>query len=353
MNEAVFTIGNHGFGTYHAEIKSGQIHLEPAASTPKFILAPGFVDQHIHGSFGIDFMEASSDQIQIWADKLSELGYEGFVPTTVTSSAEAVLSAVGNLPADDIRILGFHLEGPFLSPLFPGAQPQDSITEIPQGPSEWDEVFDHPRLRVITLAPEIPGAANLISRLHQRDVRVGMGHTNALYKEAESAFRAGAGHSTHTFNAMRPFHHREAGVIGFCLDQSHFACELIYDRVHVCKESAMVLTQCKGSHGVIAVSDGTKASGMEEGTRLTMWGLDVVVGRSDVRLQSGALAGSSITLLDAFKNLANDFGPELAIRATSLNPRAYLGLKSKAKVYCLFTQSLDLVEVIRLDSDQN
>lgn len=349
MKEVIFGFGPNGFGTYQVTIAEGQMDWEPTSAKAEFTLAPGFVDQHIHGSFGIDFMEASTGEISKWADRLAEAGYEFFLPTTITASASEVQSVVNRLP-DHPLIAGFHLEGPFISPAFPGAQPPSFILPVPNEPSEWDSILNDPRLKVVTVAPELQGGSGFIRRLAQRGVKVGLGHTNAVYEEAKAGYEAGATHSTHTFNAMRPLHHREAGMVGFCLNQPGFSCELIYDRIHVCRDAASVLYRCKGHDGVIAVSDGTKASGMEPGLEFQMWGLDVVTDQNSVRLKSGALAGSAITLLNAFQNLADDFGPTAAIRATSLNPRKNIEIGALPKVFCLFDRAQNLKEVFRVRS---
>jgi N-acetylglucosamine-6-phosphate deacetylase len=196
----------------------------------------------------------------------------------------------------------------------------------------------------MTMAPELEGSLELIARLKKRGVRVGMGHTNATYAEAKAGFEAGATHTTHTYNAMRPLHHREAGTVGFALLEKDLATELIYDRIHVVQEAAQLLVNCKPPEMLVAVSDGTMAAGLEAGTCLNMWGLDVVVGPGDVRLLDGTLAGSAITLLEAFRNLATDFGVETAIRATSLNPGRLLGLPDAPDVWLEFNPTLELCQ---------
>jgi N-acetylglucosamine-6-phosphate deacetylase len=305
---------------------------------------PGFVDIHIHGGFGIDFMTATgSDDVQRLSRELQKVGYEGWLPTTVTAGAEDVKRVLAHLPDDDEMVLGFHLEGPFISTKYPGAQPSSYIAEPPKEGSEWDDVLNDPRLKVITVAPELPGALGLVRRLSNRGVIVSMGHTNATYEEAMAAERAGARHTTHTFNAMRPLHHREAGTVGYALASDRIATELIYDRHHVSKEAASILIKSKPKDKLIAVSDGTMASGMAVGETLKMWGLEAVIGEGQVRLKDGTLAGSAITLLDAFRNLLEDFGPETAIQACCLNPRKALGMK-KPQVHLVLNRALEIVE---------
>jgi N-acetylglucosamine-6-phosphate deacetylase len=224
-------------------------------------------------------------------------------------------------------ILGFHLEGPFISPKHPGAQPPSAIAAPPVGGSEWDAVLDDPRLRIVTLAPEMPHALELSARLMKRGVIVSMGHSDATYDEARRGMEFGARHVTHTFNAMRGFHHREAGGAGYALLAAGLRTELIYDRLHVSRPAAELLIRSKGPDEVIAVSDSTLATGMAPHLETEMWGHRCVTGKGEVRLaDSGALAGSAITLRHAFANLAEDFGPEAAIRACCLNPRLALGL---------------------------
>lgn len=326
-------LGPSGFGAYEIDWSTPEPTFERVNKRPDLLLVPGFVDVHCHGAFGIDFMTASSADLTTLCARLGEHGYESFLPTTVTASCEAVLTAVEQLP-DDPMIGGFHLEGPFISPEFPGAQPPAAIANAPMLASEWDEVFHHPKLRVVTLAPEIPGALDLILKLANRGVRVGMGHTNATYDEARRAYEFGATHATHAFNAMRPFHHREAGVLGYMLDNPAMPAELIYDRLHVSRNAASLLLNTRGESELVAVSDSTMATGMPDGARLEMWGHACVTDSGSVRLESnGALAGSAITLLDAFRNLAEDFGPEVAVRACCLNPRHLLGWKGRARAY--------------------
>jgi len=281
-------------------------------------LVPGFVDQHIHGAFDIDMMDADPATMTELADRLAHEGYEAFLPTTITAPFDQVRAAVEALP-DHPLIEGFHLEGPFISPDYPGAQPPEYILDPPTVPSEWDWVFDHPKLKKITLAPERPGALELIGRLSKRGVTVSMGHSNATYDEAMAGFSAGARSVTHTFNAMRPFHHREPGLVGLALSESILAPELIYDRHHVSLGAAKALTR---STNTVAVSDASRAARMPDGP-VTMWGHSCTVKNGTVRLDSsGALAGSTALLSDVFENLWVDIGPEEAIDACCLRPRA-------------------------------
>ncbi len=342
MNEVFNTLGSEGFGAY--EVDWAASSFTRVNKPPKGLLIPGFVDIHIHGAFGIDFMSCSAEEVVVLCDKLAKKGYEAFLPTTVTASPEAVLAAIDKLPSHPM-IKGFHLEGPFISDKYPGAQPQEYIVPPPITMSDWDPVLEDARLRLITLAPELPHALELTTRLMSRGVIVSMGHTNATYEEARRGFEFGAAHTTHTFNAMRPFHHREAGLVGYALENHALSTELIYDRLHVVRESAALLVKCKPIDRIIAVSDGTMAAGMPAGQVVEMWGLKCIVGKGQVRLEDGTLAGSGITLLDAFRNLYEDFGPELAIHACSLNPRKALKMLGPPEVYVELDKSLEIVRL--------
>jgi N-acetylglucosamine-6-phosphate deacetylase len=343
VNKTVSFLGPEGFGAYEADISRRILRRTEALA--ETLLVPGFVDIHTHGAFGIDFMSSDQAQMEVLCCKLRAVGYEGFLATTVTASPANVRLALEALPKNPM-VLGFHLEGPFISTTFPGAQPQSSIVDPPIGHSVWDSILDDSRLKVITLAPERPGALGLINRLVKRGVRVSMGHTNATYQEADEGFRAGADHTTHTFNAMRPLHHREAGTVGYALGNDDLFAELIYDRHHVCREAAEILFRCKPADRVVAVSDSTMAAGMAAGQKVTMWGLECVVGDRQVRLTDGTLAGSAITLLDAFRNLYEDFGPETAIRACCLNPRLSIGHHAPPSLYVEFDRNLEIVDLI-------
>lgn len=351
MNYVADYLGPDGFGSYLVDWSGGEPTFERVSRPPEITLVPGFVDIHFHGAFGIDFMSASTEDLRQLCRGLEKIGYEKLLLTTVTASATDVSSAIANIPTDEPHIAGIHLEGPFISPQYPGAQPPSAIQDPPSTASEWDSILDHPMLKVITLAPERPHALDLISRLSNRGVKVSMGHTNATYEEARFGFEFGATHATHTFNAMRPFHHREAGTVGYVLTNDTIATEVIYDRIHVSKDSMRLLLKTKPISKIIAVSDSTMATGLPPGTDLEMWGLKVQTGKNKVTLAgTDTLAGSAITLLDAFQNLAEDFGDEVAIRLCTHNPRSALGINGMPRVFCEFDKRKDLVGLRVLSS---
>lgn len=339
MSHVYDFLGPEGWGSYEVNFEGG-IQAERVHRPAESILVPAFVDCHIHGAYGVDFMSATSEEMLTLCRALERDGYEFFLPTTITDSAAAIKRAISILP-DHPMIAGIHLEGPFVSATYPGAQPKEKIADIPVGGSEWSEIFEGSRLRLITLAPEIPHALDLILSLQKRGVVVSMGHSDATFDQAHQAFEFGATHVTHLYNAMRPFHHREAGLVGFALLTRGVMTEVIYDLKHMTFEAMRLAERCKGPDQIIGISDCTMAAGLAPGTRINMWGHECITGPGEVRLLDGTLAGSGQTLIDIFRNLYRDFGPELAVKACSLNPRRQLDLP-EPKVYLEFSHSLEL-----------
>jgi N-acetylglucosamine-6-phosphate deacetylase len=309
-------------------------------------LCPGLVDVHVHGAFGVDFMAADAARNKEWFDAMAARGVEALLPTTITADAKSVQAAIDALPEHPI-VPGFHLEGPFISPKFPGAQPAAMIRDAAEIPAEWEAILAHPRLRYVTVAPEIPGGQALVRSLAQRGVIVSLGHTDATAAEVQEAVRHGARHVTHLFNAMRPFRHRDPGTAGAALSTDELRTELIYDRIHVDPMAAVIALRCKGPAGLLAISDGTLAAGYAAGSRVKMWGHEAVVGESDVRLLDGTLAGSKMTIEDAFENLWADFGPRVAVAAAVETPRRALGLTGPPKVWRELDASGRLIQVHR------
>lgn len=346
MNGTYYALGPEGFGKYAVTLDPFGVTLTVSEAVAQGTIVPGFVDIHIHGAFGIDFMSASEEDMRSLCDKLAGCGYESFLPTTVTASLDSVLSALASLP-DHPMIGGFHLEGPFISPDHPGAQPVEWIVTPEAVMDAWRPVLEDERLKVVTLAPEVPGALELTRFLTSRGVVVSMGHTDATFAQAAEGFVSGAQHTTHTYNAMRGLHHREAGTVGYALLNDAVRCELIYDRKHVSREAAEVLFRTKPAGAIIAVSDSSMATGMPAGKAVAMWGHECVTSPGEVRLKSnGALAGSAITLLDAFRNLAEDFGAEAAIRACCVNPRHALRMLGAPQRHIVFDDRYEIVEIL-------
>lgn len=298
---------------YHVaqRCQCGLPHLKSVAAQeceayePDATACPGFIDIHCHGAHGHDMMDGTEQAIRGMSEFLASRGVTSFMPATVTAPWPAVIKAVkvaseaGGLPG--AQVLGVHLEGPYINPKFKGAQPPEYV----RGPSV-SEMRSHlgemlRSVRIVTLAPEMPGALELITFCVENGIRVSMGHSDATLEQALAGVSAGATNVSHTFNAMRPFHHREPGIVGCALTVDDLYCELIWDNLHVHSAAAEVLIRARGPLRVALVSDSMSATGLPYG-EYSLGGQAVHVRGSSARLADGTLAGSVITIDTAFRN---------------------------------------------------
>ena len=304
-------------------------------------IVPGFIDVHIHGAAGHDVMEGSDEALAAITSRVAARGTTALVATTVSASEEVTCTAVETVARwmdqqkqsetalGSAEILGVHLEGPFINPARRGAHSAQWIA-APSGAifQRYLEAAKG-RMRILTLAPELPGAADLIAEARKAGVVVSLGHTDASYAEAMAAIAGGASHATHVFNAMRPFTHRDTGVVGAVLTSSNVTAELIADGVHVDDPAIRVLLAMKGSPGVILVSDGIAATGMPDG-KYKLGTSEVRVTEGIARTDEGKLAGSTLTLDQALRHLRGLGVPlrEVLPMLTS-NPARLLGLEHR------------------------
>lgn len=302
-------------------------------------LLPGFIDVHIHGSAGADVMDATPESLKTISRFLVQHGITGFYATTVTASHSATMAAVENAArcvgssrsesnADQpagARILGVHLEGPYISPDFPGAQNPAHIR--PPSVEEFEELLAAGPVRIITLAPEAPGADALIEMALAAGVRVVMGHTAATFEQASAAIDAGVSQATHTYNAMTGLHHRQPGTVGATLSDDRIYAQLIADGIHVHPAVMRILGRCKGPNRTLLISDAIRAAGMPPG-RYEMGRLPVIVKDGSCRLEDGTLAGSVLTLDAALRNFMAATGWPLvqAWPSTSLSQAQAMGI---------------------------
>jgi N-acetylglucosamine-6-phosphate deacetylase len=305
-------------------------------------VVPGFVDVHIHGAGGHDVMEASPAALRAITRRVADHGTTSLVATTVTASAEETCYSLEGLarfiagqkpPASRsecaAEILGMHLEGPFLSDARRGVHPSEWLA--PPSTSTLLRFLSAAdgRVRILTLAPELEGALECIRAAHSAGVVVAQGHTDATYAESRAAIEAGARHAVHVFNAMRPFSHRETGVLGAVLTDARVTAEIIADGVHVDAPAIQLLLAAKHFENVLLVSDGTAATGMPDGI-YRLGSLEVTVAGGVCRNREGKLAGSTLTLDRAVRNIVA-LGVPLAsaVRMATLNPARLLGLEGK------------------------
>jgi len=311
-------------------------------SAPGQTAIPGFLDVHIHGAGGHDVMEASPEALTAVTKMAARHGTTSMVATTVTASPDDTLRRIEGIAnyicvqheIADARaeILGLHFEGPFISPLRRGVHPPEWI-KLPS--ADLLEKFLHAaagHAQILTIAPELLGATPCIEAARKAGMVVAIGHTDATYEQARAAIARGAHHAVHVYNAMRPFSHRDSGVIGAVLTSPEISAELIADGVHVDEAAMKLLVQAKGAGGVILISDGISATGMPDGNYM-LGHLEVTVSGGVCRNSEGKLAGSTLTLDRALRNIVN-LGASLAdaVRMLTLNPATLLGLEFKKGV---------------------
>jgi N-acetylglucosamine-6-phosphate deacetylase len=314
------SVVNGGLVPGDLEIHDGRIADYGLASpNGQGIAVPGFVDLQVNGFAGVDLLDADADGYRAAGDALLETGVTSYLPTFVTAPERRLVDALRRLPAgsDGPRILGAHLEGPFVSPLRLGIHraedrrdPDTALLErlLAAGP-----------VRLMTLAPELPGADELIDVLLRHEIAISCGHSNATAKEANAAFDAGVRSVTHLFNAMRPFRHRDPGIAGAALARDDVVVQLILDGVHLSDETAAVVWRAAAGR-VALVTDAMAGAGLTDGT-YRLGGLDIEVVDGAARGAGGELAGSTLTMIEAVRNLhALGTSLEDAIRAATAVP---------------------------------
>ena len=305
---------------------------------PGATLSPAFFDVHIHGAAGHDVMEATPEALNAIGSFLASHGTGSFLATTVTAPLDATLRALSGLakllaapPAGGVALpLGIHLEGPFLSHLKRGVHPPEHLLAPDIGVFDRLQEAAEGHVRLMTLAPELPGAAELTAHATARGVRVSLGHSNATAAETRAAIAAGAVSATHTFNAMRPLDHREPGILGTVLTCDSLFAELICDGVHTAREMVKLWGRAKGPRRAILMTDAMSATGMPDGEYLLGgFAVQVANGRA---MAGGVLAGSVLTLDRALENFIEFTGASLehGLRLLTTNPAAMTGLGDQA-----------------------
>jgi N-acetylglucosamine-6-phosphate deacetylase len=305
---------------------------------PGSTLAPAFLDVHIHGAAGHDVMEATPEALNAIGSFLASRGTGSFLPTTITAPLDTTLRALSGLarllaapPAGtQARPLGIHLEGPFLSHQKRGVQPAEYL--LAPDTAVFDRLFEaaEGNVRLMTLAPELPGAPELAAHATARGVRISVGHSYATAAETRATIAAGAVSATHAFNAMRPLDHREPGILGTVLTNDALFAEFICDGIHTAPEMAKLWLRAKGPERAILVTDAMSATGMPDGEyQLGGFAVQVANGKATA---DGALAGSVLTLDRALANFIEFTGTPLeqALRLLTVNPATMTGLGNQA-----------------------
>jgi N-acetylglucosamine-6-phosphate deacetylase len=296
---------------------------------------PGFIDVHVHGSVGYEVMDASPERLADMARFYARHGVTGFLATTWTAGHFETLNALravsvqmGQQADDEARILGVHLEGPYLNQARCGAQDVNQIRRTDR--AEASDLLDSGLVRRLALAPEFPENLWLVDECVRRSVTVSAGHTDATFEQMQIAVAHGLSQVTHTFNAMSPFNHRQPGVVGAALLLPELTCELICDLVHVHPAAVRLLAQVKSPDHILLITDAVRPTGLPEG-EYTIDSRSVRVQDRAVRLPDGTLAGSVLTMERALQNFISvtDTALESAWQVTSRNPAGAAGLADR------------------------
>ncbi|HEU0336509.1 MAG TPA: N-acetylglucosamine-6-phosphate deacetylase [Gaiellaceae bacterium] len=307
------------------EVEEGRLAAFGVASANgRGIAVPGFVDLQVNGFAGVDFLGADADAYARAGEALLETGVTAYLATFITSPEDVLVEALRGLPADTAgpRVLGAHVEGPFLSALRLGTHPPEARRD--PDPVLLARILDAGRVRLVTLAPELPGALGLVDQLVGRGVVVSCGHSDASAVQAEAAFARGAAAVTHLFNAMRPFSHRDPGIAGAALTHPGVTVQLIVDGVHLARE-AVLLAWSSARGRVALVTDAVAGAGLGDGS-YALGDVTIEVENGVVRREDGVLAGSALTMVEAIRNVHRLGVPlEEAVLAASAVPARLLG----------------------------
>jgi N-acetylglucosamine-6-phosphate deacetylase len=289
------------------------------------VAVPGFLDLQVNGFGGVDLMAADADGYRRAGEALLETGVTSYLPTFISAPEEDLLAALGNVRLDlaGPRILGVHLEGPFISKNRLGVHPASARRDPDLALLE--RLLGAGPVRMMTLAPELPGADALIGRLLRDGIAVSCGHTDATAEEAALAFDRGARTVTHLFNAMRPFRHRDPGLAGAALARDDVIVQIILDNVHLAEETASLVWRSAAGR-VALVTDAVAAAGMGDGSYV-LAGSEIEVRDGVPRGADDVLAGSTLTMIEAVRNLhALGIPLSAAVAAATTVPARVLGL---------------------------
>ena len=314
------------------EVVEGLIEL----SEDKIVI-PGFIDQHIHGAAGSDAMDGTKEDLSKIACALAKEGTTAFLATTMTQSQEnidkaltAVKEYIEESPESGAEILGVHLEGPFISKDFIGAQPLEYVAEPKVEVFKHYEEVSGNTIKLVSMAVEVEGASELVSYLASKGIVASIGHSNAKYADVEAAIKAGASNVTHTYNAQKPIHHREVGTVGSAMLFDELNCEAICDGIHLSGPAIKLLWKNKPADKFTLITDAMRAKHMPDGVS-ELGGQVVIVKNGEARLENGTLAGSVLRMNNAVKNVMGFLGTDLAttVKYATCNPAKNLGVYDK------------------------
>ncbi|MBQ8428704.1 MAG: N-acetylglucosamine-6-phosphate deacetylase [Clostridia bacterium] len=341
------------------EIKNAEVIELPEGA----IVLPGFIDEHIHGAGGSDGMDGTVEDVDKIAKTIAAEGTTSFLVTTMTQSPENITKAMKAVKTfrdekhkDGARVLGVHLEGPFIAAAHKGAQPLEYVkTPDIKAFDEYNEASGN-CIRIVTLAPEIEGAPEFIRYLTEKGVVTSIGHTGAKYADIEKAVENGAANVTHTYNAQSALHHREIGTVGSAMLLDDLNCELIADTIHVSVPAMRLLVKNKPLDKLTLITDAMRAKGIPDGVS-ELGGQTVYVKNGEARLEDGTLAGSVLRMNRALQNMIEKVGVPYtqAVDYATINPARTLNLDKeigsikigKRADFTVLNESFDVLLTVR------
>ncbi|NOU86656.1 N-acetylglucosamine-6-phosphate deacetylase [Paenibacillus sp. LMG 31460] len=301
------------------------------------LLIPGMIDVHIHGAKGYDMMDGTVRSIEVVSETCAATGCTSFLATSVSSKMEDLLRMIYTVKQvagkeRGASIVGIHTEGPYLNIKRKGMQ-NEAFLRHPDM-TEMERVVEQAGslLKMVTIAPELPGGMELVTYLRERGIIVAIAHSDATYDEATEAFRLGASHITHCFNGMRPIHHRDPGLVVAAFEQPHVSLQAIVDHVHLHPAIVRLMHKIKGAEGMVLITDALHAMGLGDGD-YQFGGHAVKVFGGVAQLQDGTLASSTVTMNEALRNTVElGISLEDAVTMASRTPADLLGLPQKGRI---------------------
>ncbi|MEH7381422.1 N-acetylglucosamine-6-phosphate deacetylase [Bacillus sp. JJ1533] len=301
------------------------------------LLIPGMIDVHIHGADGFDMMDGMVESVQAVSKACARTGCTSFLATSVSSTFEDLLQMIENVSEVEgneqgAQIVGMHIEGPYLNVKRKGMQNERFLRHPDIEEMERILGKSNGLIKMVTLAPELPGGLQLIEFLKEKGIIASIAHSDATYEEAKQAFGCGASHVTHCFNGMRPIHHRDPGIVIAAFEESHVSVQAIVDYVHLHPAIVRLMYREKGASQMVLITDALQAMGMGDGTYL-FGGHEVTVHNGVATLGDGTLASSTVTLNEALaKTVEAGIPLSDAIRMATETPADILGLPRKGRI---------------------
>ncbi|MBX4263952.1 N-acetylglucosamine-6-phosphate deacetylase [Clostridium estertheticum] len=321
-------IDNDNFHQYKEECRE-EINVIDAKG--RFV-SPGFIDIHIHGSGGYDTMDATKKALRIIGNTIAENGVTGYLPTTMTMDEASIYKALDvvreemGIETRGAKILGVHVEGPFINEKYKGAQKANNIVK-----PDYDIIKDYlDIIKIITLAPEKDIDHSFIKKVKENSkITLSVGHSDASFEEAMKAIDDGISHATHIFNAMTPFNHRKPGIVG-AIFTSDISCELIADLIHVHPAIFNILINLVHTDRMVLITDSMRAGCIKSGVS-ELGGQKVIVKNGAARLEDGTLAGSVLTLNKAILNMLRNSNLEIydVVAMATINPAKVINMDNK------------------------